>query len=202
MKDSDTEFTTAVLDACVGHARQMLASQLPMVEVRSYDFMPSFREMTTQLYLAGVMWRFGEQFDLPTEARDRAFLCLVLMLTADGMSFKQAKDRAAHLNQISRSTDGSDTLAIAVGHKASEGDGTLASVFDQFRGVPEVSGAPYRLLDRAKPIAAILAVAALLISVLVGTSWWPALSIAIVVGMSTLGIALAIYHQMVKPRRT
>jgi len=198
MKGSDTELATAVLDACVAHARQMLATQLPNVAAGDYDFMPSFKEMTTQLYLAGVMWRFGEQFDLPTGPRDRAFICLLSMLVADGMSFKKAQERIAHLNQISRNREGSDTLAITVGYKATEGDGSLAAVLDQFRSAREVSGAPYRLLDRAKPIAAILAVAALLISLLVGTTWGAALGIGVVVGVSTLGVALAIYRQMIK----
>jgi hypothetical protein len=198
MKGSDTELAAAVLDACVAHARQMLATQLPKVAAGGYDFMPSFKEMTTQLYLAGVMWRFGEQFDLPTSPRDRAFICLLSMLVADGMSFKKAQGRIAHLNQISRNPEGSDTLVIAVGYKATEGDGSLAAVLDQFRNARKVSGAPYRLLDRAKPTAAILAVAALLISLLVGTSWGAALGIGIVVGVSTLGIALAIYRQMIK----
>ena len=200
MKGSDTELATAVLDACVGHARQMLASQLPKVAAGGYDFMPSFKEMTTQLYLAGVMWRFGEQFDLPTGPRDRAFICLLSMLVADGMSFKKAQERIAHLNQISRGPEGSDTLAIAVGYKATEGDGSLAAVFDQFRNTLEVAGAPYRLLDRTKLIAAILAVAALFISLLVGTSWGAALGIGVVVGASALGIALAMYRQMIKAR--
>ena len=198
MKGSDTELAAAVLDACVAHARQMLTTQLPKVAAGGYDFMPSFKEMTTQLYLAGVMWRFGEQFDLPTSPRDRAFICLLSMLVADGMSFKKAQGRITHLNQISRNPEGSDTLVIAVGYKATEGDGSLAAVLDQFRNVRKVSGAPYRLLDRAKPTAAILALAALLISLLVGTSWGAALGIGIVVGVSTLGIALAIYRQMIK----
>ena len=200
MKGSDTEVAGAVLDACVAHARQMLVSQLPKVAAGGYDFMPSLKEMTTQLYLTGVMWRFGEQFDLPTGPRDRAFVSLISMLVADGMSFTKAKERIAHLNQISRGPDGTDTLAIAVGYKASEGDGSLAAVFDRFRNAPEVSGAPYRLLDRAKPIAAILAVAAALISALIGTSWGAALGIGVVVGLSALGIALAIYRQMIKPQ--
>lgn len=198
MNGSDTELTAAVLDACVAHARQMLATQLPRVASGGYDFMPSFKKITTQLYLAGVMWRYGEQFDLPTDPRDRAFICLLSMLVADGMSLKKARDQIEHLHQISRNSEGSNILAIAAGYRATEGDGSLAAVFDQFRNAREVSGAPYRLLDRAKPIAAILTVAAFLISLLVGASWAAALGIAVVVGVSTLGIALAIYRQMIK----
>jgi hypothetical protein len=193
----DVKFAASVIDACVEHACQMLTSQLPLVQSRNYDFTPSFKEMATQLYLAGVMWRFGEQFDLPTNARDRSFICLMSMLIGDGLSSKKAQRRIAHLNQISRTADGQDALAFAAGYRAVERDGTLASVFDHYRSVPEVSGAPYRLLDRAKAIAAILAGAAIGISLLVGSSWGVALGIGVVVGVSTLGIALAIYWQMV-----
>jgi hypothetical protein len=196
---TDADFAASVLGACVEHGRQMLASQLPLTEGRNYDFMPNFKEMTTQLYLVGVMWRFGEQFKLPTAARDRGFICLISMLVGDGMSLKKAQRRIARLNEISRAADGQDTLAITVGYRATEGDGTLANIFDHFRNVPEVSGAPHRLLDRAKPIAVIVAGAAFAISLLIGSGWGVALGIGIVVGVSALGIALAIYRQMVKP---
>jgi hypothetical protein len=105
----------------------------------------------------------------------------------------------ALLDSLPTRDDEALTLPIAVGYKALEGDGSLAAVFDQLKSVPTLSGAPYRLLDKAKPIAAILAVAALLISALIGASWGAALGIGIVVGMSALGIALAIYRQMIKP---
>ena len=62
----------------------MLASQLPIVEARTYDFM-QIREMTTATLSGGVMWRFGEQFELPTAARERGFICLMSMLVGDGM---------------------------------------------------------------------------------------------------------------------
>ena len=59
-------------------------------------------------------------------------------------------------------------LPPATGQKKK--DGSLANVFEAFRNVPEVSGAPYRLLDRSKPVAAILAIAGLVISLLFGRS--------------------------------
>jgi hypothetical protein len=189
-----------VIEACVAHARQLLASELPIVESRSYDFMPSFKEMTTQLYLVGVMWRFGEQFELPTSARDRGFICLMSMLVSEGMNAKEAQSRIAHLSQISRTSTGQETLAIAVGYEAKTGDGSLATVFDAYRNAPEVSGAPYRLLDRSKPIAAILAASGIVISLLVGRSWGEAIGVGVVLGAATLAIALAIYHQTVKAK--
>ena len=157
--------------------------------------------MTTQPYLAGAMWHFGEQFDLPTAARDRGFICLMSMLVSDGMNAKQAQSRIAHLNEVSRTPTGQDTLAITAGYGAKNADGSLATVFDTFRGVPEVLGAPYRLLDRSKPIAAILAVAGLVIALLIGRSWGEALGVGVVFGVATLAIALAIYRQAVKAKQ-
>lgn len=202
MTTTEHESTVAVqvIEACVAHARQLLASQLSAVESRNYDFMPSFTEMTTQLYLVGSMWRFGEQFDLPTTARDRGFICLMSMLVSDGMSAKEAQSRIAHLNEMSRTSTSTDTLAISAGYSGKNGDGSLATVFDTFRGVPAVSGAPYRLLDRSKPIAAILAVAGLVIALLVGRSWGESLGVGVVLGVATLAIALAIYRQAVKAK--
>lgn len=196
--NSEVSLAASVITACVEHGRRMLNSQLPLVRERNYDFTPIFVKMATQLYLVGVMWRFGEQFDLPTNARDRGFICLMSMLIDDGLSSKNAQRRIAYLNQISRDAKGRDVLAIAAGYRSVEGDAALASVFDHFRNAPEVSGAAYRLLERTKPIAAILAGAAIGISLLVGGSWGVALGVGIVVGVSVLGIGLAIYRQMVR----
>ena len=195
-----TDVAVQVMDACVAHARSMLVSQMPAVQNRKFDFMPNFIEMTTQLYLAGVMWRFGEQFELPTAARDRGFICLMSMLVSDGMSAKKAQHQIAHLNQISRTADGQDTLAIAAGYSAEESDGSLATVFERFRNVPEVSGAPYRLLDRSKPVAAILAIAGTLLALLLDKSWGVALGVGVVLGGSTLAIALAMYRHSVQAK--
>lgn len=195
-----TDVAVQVMDSCVAHARSMFASQLPAVQNRKFDFMPSFIEMTTQLYLAGVMWRFGEQFELPTAARDRGFICLMSMLVSDGVSAKKAQERIAYLNQISRTADGQDTLAIAAGYSAEESDGSLATVFEGFRNVPEVLGAPYRLLDRSKPVAVILTIAGTLLALLLDKGLGVALGVGVVLGGSTLAIALAMYRQAVKAR--
>lgn len=162
--------------------------------------MPGFIETATQLYLAGVMWNFGEQFGLPTTARDRGFICLMSMLVSDGMTSQKAQERITHLNQISRNTEGQDILAITAGYNAKESDGSLASVFERFSNVPEVSGAPYRLLDRSKPIALILAIAGTLLALLLNNSWGVALGIGVILGVSTLAIALAMYRQAVKTK--
>jgi hypothetical protein len=197
---NDTIVALRTIDACVAHARQLLASQLPDVEIRNYDFLPIFKEMTTQLYLAGVMWRFGEHVDLPTAARDRGFICLMSMLVSDGMNTKKAQKRIAHLNEVSRTSAGQDVLAITAGYGAKNGDGSLAAVFDTFRGVPEVSGAPFRLLNRSKTIAAILTVGGAAISLVVGSTWGEALGVGIFLGVLTLAIALVRYRQEVKAK--
>lgn len=191
-----------ILDACVEYARRILASQLPLVESGNYDFMPQFKERTIRLYLAGVMYRFGEQFDLPTNARDRGFICLMSMLITDGMGEKAAKAYIAETNALSSNAKGQDSPILVAGYNAVEGDGSLARVFDGFRNEPTVSGAPYRLLDRSKPIAIILAAAGFAIAILIGRTFGEALGIGIIFGLSTLAIALVIYRQMVKKNGT
>lgn len=198
----DSEFATQALEACIEHGRHILAAQLPLVEAGHFDLLRNFKEMTIQYFLVGVMWRFGEQFDLPVDARDRAFACLTQILVSDGMNFKAAKRRVVELRETARAPDGQDNLAMSIGYEAGDKDGALAAIFEQARNSAVVSGAPYRLIDRSKPVAAILAVAALTISVLMGRGWGEALSIGIIVGLSTLGIALAIYWQMMRDNRS
>jgi len=192
---NDATFAGQAIDACVAHARLLLASQLPAVEARNYDFMPVFKEMLIQAYLVGVMWRCGEQFDLPTAARDRGFICLMAMLISDGMSASEAQKRVAHLNEASRTPTGQDNLAITSGYGATKGDGSLAALLDTFRDTPGASGARFRLVNRSKPIAAILAVAGVVISLVLGRSWSEAFGVGVVLGVATLAIALVGYHQ-------
>lgn len=203
-KESDEnesdEYATRVLKACIEHGRNLLTLQLKEVEGRNYDFEPHFQKLITEIFLVGVMWRFGEQFDLPTNARDRAFVCLMQMLVTDGMSLNAAKQRIRMLNEFSRDKDGSDGFAISVAYKAGEKEGALAAIFDEYRKSPGASGAPYRLVDRSKPIAAILAIAGIAISLLIDRSWGEALGIGLVLGLATFSIALALYHQMIKKR--
>src|SRR3990170_4564537 len=75
--ESDIDYATRVLKACVEHGRSLLALRLREIEARNYDVEPHFHKMITELFLVGIMWRFGEQFDLPTNARDRAFVSLM-----------------------------------------------------------------------------------------------------------------------------
>ena len=99
-----------IISASIAHARSMLLSQRPMVAAQRHDFLPAFEAMTTQMYMADTMWRFGEQFDAPTNARDRGLIYLMAILVEDGMSEREAQQRIAYLNGLSRGEDGRDTL--------------------------------------------------------------------------------------------
>ena len=118
MNDTKTDAGTTAIDICVQHAREILDSQLPKIKDKGYDFAPQFRQMTIQLYLAGVMWRRGESLGLSTNARDHAFAALQSMLISDGMRKKQAQQRIAFLNNMSRVEDGGDTHALTIGYEA------------------------------------------------------------------------------------
>jgi hypothetical protein len=196
----DIDYATHALEACVAHGRNVLAVQLPDVESKNFDFAPSIKELTIQLFLVGVMWRFGEQFELPTDARDRAFICLMSILIKDGMSLKAAKRKIAELNESSRSTDGKDVLPVTIGYEAGTKEGALVAVFDQYREHPALSAAPYRVIDRSKPIAIILTISGASIAALLGRSLAESLGVGIVLGISTIAIAFTIYKQMVKSR--
>jgi hypothetical protein len=198
----DQELALKVIEATVEHARRMLASQLRLVQRERYDFLPAFEEMSTRLYLVGVMWKFGEQFELPTAPRERAFLCLMSLLSADGVGEAEIHEKVPHLHQVSTTTGGQTNAVVAAGYAAAEGDGSLSQVFETFRNSPEVSGAPYRMLDRSKPVAAILAVASAAIALLLGTTVLAALGVGLVFGVSTLAVALVVYKQSIKMKRT
>ena len=54
----------SIMDACIAHAREVIAVQLERIKSRDYDFAPEFKDMTIQLYLFGVMWKFAESLKL------------------------------------------------------------------------------------------------------------------------------------------
>lgn len=196
MASADTEFAKDVIEKCVSHAGALLALQLPAVEAKNYDFSPVFQKMVMELYLVGVMWRFGEQFDLPTQPRDRAFLCLMHMLIADGASWRAAKKRIRMLNSYSRDEKGEDSLALRVGYEAGDREGALAAILEQYRNKPGASVAPYRLIEIAKPIAAVIAVAGVAIALLLGRSWAESFGVGIVAGIAVLVTASLIFRKM------
>ncbi len=196
MATVDTEFAKGVIESCVSHARTLLALQLPAVEARNYDFAREFRKMVTELYLVGVMWRFGEQFDLPTQPRDRAFVCLMHMLIADGASWRSAKKRIRTLNSYSRDEKGEDSLALRVGYEAGDREGALAAILDQYRNTPGASALPYRVIEISKPVAAVIAVAGVAIALLLGRSWAESFGVGLVAGVAVLVTASLVFRKM------
>lgn len=208
MDDTKTDLGTNAIDICVQHARETLESQLPRTKDKGYDFAPQFRQMTIQLYLAGVMWRRGESLGLPTNARDHAFAALQSMLISDGMSKKQAQQRIAFLNNMSRVEDGSDTLAIATGYEAVPNDDSLATVFDEYRDEIRVSGSLWRFYERGKKIMFIGGAVAAFVTIWAVTIFLPktegidvlaaGLLAATLVVLPTFLIGLLIYRMKIK----
>src|SRR5215217_4780464 len=152
MSEVKTETGALPLDICVQHAREVLASQLPQIKDKGYDFAPPFRQLTIQLYLVGVMWKCGENLRLPIDARDYAFQALESMLISDGLSKKEAQKRIAFLSSMSKVEGGADTLAVAMGYEATLNDNSMVSLFDEYRHETKVSGALWRLFERGKRI--------------------------------------------------
>lgn len=196
MAATDAEFAKGVIERCVSHARALLALQLPAVETKNYDFAPEFLKMVTELYLVGVMWRFGEQFDLPTQPRDRAFLCLMYMLVADGASEGAAKKRIRVLNTYSRDDKGEDSLALRIGYEAGDREGALAAILEEYRNTPAASATPYRVIEISKPIAAVIAVAGIAVALLLGRSWAESFGVGLILGISVLVTASLIFRKM------
>lgn len=138
------------VDECVEHARNILAEQLVFVKQKNYDYAPEFRDMTTQLYLIGVMWRYAEGLENVTDARETAFVAIETMLQRDRMEPKKVVKRVEFLRQMSKMDDGTNALAVAVGYDAKPGDQSLVEVFEHFVDDVRVSGALWRLYDRGK----------------------------------------------------
>lgn len=196
------------IDICVQHAREILDSQLLLIKDKGYDFAPLFRQMTIQLYLAGVMWRHSESLGLSTNARDHAFTALQSMLISDGMSKKQAQQRIVFLKNMSRTEDGNDTLAVTIGYEAEPNDNSLAMVFDEYRDEIRVSGSLWRFYERGKKIMFIGGAAAAFLAVWAVTIFLPktegidvlaaGLLAATLVVLPTFLIGLLIYKTKIK----
>lgn len=154
-KDSDvkTEEVSSDMpsvDACIDYARETLATQLEFVKDKNYDFAPEFRDMTTQLYLIGVMWKYAEGLENVKDAQETAFVAMETMLTRDGMKPKKASKRIEFLKKMSKVEDDSDALPIAIGYDSQPGDQSLVEVFEHYVGETRVSGDFWRLYDRSK----------------------------------------------------
>lgn len=94
MENTAEKFEEEILDACIRHAKEVLAEQLPLVKDKKYDFAPQFRDLTIQLYLVGVMQQFYDQYEATTtDAQEKAFHALYYMMTKDGVKSRRAKTR-------------------------------------------------------------------------------------------------------------
>jgi len=142
----------SIMDACIAHAREIIAVQLERIKSRDYDFAPEFKDMTIQLYLFGVMWKFAERLGNVNEARDLAFAALSTMLVQDGLHKKKVVKRIEFLKKMSKIADDHNALAVAIGYESEPGDNSLAEVFDHYIDDTQVSGAFWRLYDRGRKI--------------------------------------------------
>ena len=146
-----TEPDQPALDTFIAHAREVLASQIPFVDRKKYDFVPQFRIMTTQLFMIGSMARLGENLGLSDNAaREQAFTALHAMLVRDGMRRGHATRMVADLRAHTKADDGSDALAIIAGYESTHGDGSLTKVLDEYLDEPRVSGKMWRLYNTIK----------------------------------------------------
>ncbi len=193
--------------ACLVHAQRLLATQMPLALRAGANLPRRLRRTSIQLYLAGVMWHFLEQFYPPEVARERGFVCLMTQFMYGGATADQARRCITRLHRLSRTHGGEDDVAIATGYRAEAGDGSLAAVF---KHVTEVNAARWRvrpdlpgerpmrdrLLEGSRPVAVILAITGKAMALVLGKSWMEALGVGIVIGASSLAISCALHMSM------
>lgn len=142
----------STMDACITHAREVKATQLEQIKSKQYDFAPEFRNLTIQLYLLGVMWKFAENLGNVKDARELAFTALQTMMIQDGLQKQKTIKRIEFLRKLSKLDDDHNALAVAIGYESEPDDNSLAEVFDHYVDDLQVSGAFWRLYDRGKKI--------------------------------------------------
>lgn len=153
MENTAEKFEEEILDACIRHAKEVLAEQLPLVKDKKYDFAPQFKDLTIQLYLVGVMQQFYDQYEATTtDAQEKAFHALYCMMIKDGVKSRRAKNQAAFIRQMSRLDDGDEALALALGYESKPGDHSLAEVFDHYVNEARVSKGLWHFYDQGKKI--------------------------------------------------
>ncbi|SET19679.1 hypothetical protein SAMN05216326_11513 [Nitrosomonas marina] len=140
------------VDACIDYGRDVLATQLGFVKDKNYDFAPQFRDLTTQLYLIGVMWKYAEGLKQAQNPRETAFEAMEVMLIRDGTKPKEASKRIEFLKRMASMEDGSNALAVVIGYESQPNDQSLVEVFEHYIDDIQVSGAFWRLYDRGKKI--------------------------------------------------
>ena len=142
----------STMDACIAHAREVKTTQLELIKSKNYDFAPEFEDMTIQLYLFGVIWKFAERLGNADDARELAFAALRTLLIQDGLHKQKAAKRIEFLKKMSKIEDDHDALAVAIGYESEPGDNSLTEVFDHYIDDAQVSGAFWRLYDRGRKI--------------------------------------------------
>ena len=142
----------STMDACIEHARAIKIEQLELIKSKDYDFAPEFKDMTIQLYLFGVMWKFAESLGNVNDARELAFAALRTMLVQDGLQKQKVAKRIEFLKKMSKIEDDHNALAVAIGYESELGDNSLAEVFDHYIDDMQVSGSFWRLYDRGRKI--------------------------------------------------
>lgn len=153
MENTEEKFGEEVLDACIRHAKDVLAEQLPLIKDKKYDFAPQFKDLTIQLYLTGVMQQFYDQYEATTaDAQEKAFHALYCMMIKDGVKPKRAKSQTQFIRQMSKLDDGDEALALALGYESKPGDRSLAEVFDYYVGEARVSRGLWNTYDQGKKI--------------------------------------------------
>ncbi|QOJ23741.1 MAG: hypothetical protein HRU78_08820 [Gammaproteobacteria bacterium] len=142
----------SIMDACIAHAKEVKATQLELIKSKGYDFAPEFRDMTIQLYLLGVMWKFAENMGSADDARELAFAALGQLFVQEHMPKQKVAKRIEFLKKMSKIEEDHHALAVAIGYESEPGDNSLAEVFDHYVDDMQVSGAFWRLYDRGRKI--------------------------------------------------
>lgn len=192
MDDIKAEAGTSTHDICVQYGEKVLASQLPHVESKGYDFAPPFREMTIHFYLIGVMWRHGEDLDLVTNPREHALASLHKMLVKTGMSHKNAEKRIALLKNMSQEEENGELLAVTAGYQAKQDDNSLDIIFEEYRDEISVSGALWRFYNRGKKFMFIGGGAAAFLAIWFVTVYMPSSSGITVLAAGLFAAALVV----------
>lgn len=191
----EQDYAIQCVKAVTTEARAVMAKQLAAVKARNFEILPAFIERVSRTFVTGIMWKLGEQYELPTAPRDRAFVCLLYLLIEDGMSQKDAERemRSVYSDTAIDNSIAKQTLEIAYEYGGHEE--ALATILEQHRTNPELAVAPFQLVNRAKPIAGLLSLAAAAVVLIAGGRWGVALGVGVVVGASVLGVAIILFYQ-------
>ena len=204
--------SASAMDACMAHVKEVMATQLGLIKDRGYDFAPQFKEMTTQLYMLGILWKFAEGLENIGDAREFAFSAFEAMLIKDGIPKKNALKRMEFLRKMSQLEDGHNALAVAIGYEAQPDDNSLAEVFDHYIDDTQVSGAFWRLYERGRKTMLYGGLVIFFLVVWFITLFMPGNSAVAILASGLISAALfvipvflvgvVIYHRKIKKNKT